>query len=55
MAQGSNGSVSRQMSLALAMQAIIHCSPISRALIAKQTGLLKQTVSEMIRVLFEQG
>lgn len=48
-------SVSRQMSLSMAMQAIIHCSPISRASISKQTGLSKQTVSELVRILEEDG
>lgn len=48
-------SFSRQMSLALAMQAIIHGGPISRASIAKQTGLSKQTVSEIVRLLEEDG
>ena len=46
---------SRQMSLCLAMQAIIHCGPISRASIAKQTGLSKQTVSELVRILEDDG
>ena len=46
---------SRQMSMALAMQAIIHTGPISRASIAKQTGLSKQTVSELVRILEEDG
>jgi predicted NBD/HSP70 family sugar kinase len=48
-------SFSRQVSLCLAMQAIIHCGPISRASIAKQTGLSKQTVSELVRILEEEG
>jgi predicted NBD/HSP70 family sugar kinase/biotin operon repressor len=48
-------SSSRQMSLALAMQAIIHGGPISRASIAKQTGLSKQTVSEIVRLLEDEG
>ena len=39
----------------MAMQAIIHCGPISRASIAKQTGLSKQTVSELVRILEEGG
>lgn len=47
--------LSRQVSLCLAMQAIIHCGPISRASIAKQTGLSKQTVSELVRILEEDG
>ena len=48
-------SFSRQVSLCMAMQAIIHCGPISRASIAKQTGLSKQTVSELVRILEEGG
>lgn len=47
--------ISRQLSLSLAMQAIVHCGPISRASIAKQTGLSKQTVSEVARILEEGG
>ena len=47
--------VSRQVSLSVAMQAIIHCGPISRASIAKQTGLSKQTVSELVRILEVDG
>lgn len=46
---------SRQVSLCMAMQSIIHCGPISRASIAKQTGLSKQTVSELVRILEEDG
>ncbi|MCC5975298.1 MAG: ROK family transcriptional regulator [Rubellimicrobium sp.] len=46
---------SRQMSFALAMQAIIHGGPISRASIAKQTGMSKQTVSEIVRILEDGG
>lgn len=37
------------------MQAIIHCGPISRASIAKQTGLSKQTISELVRILEDDG
>lgn len=48
-------SFSRQVSLCMAMQAIIHCGPISRASISKQTGLSKQTVSKLVRILEEQG
>jgi predicted NBD/HSP70 family sugar kinase len=46
---------SRQLSLSVTMQAIIHCGPISRASISKQTGLSKQTVSELVRILEEGG
>ncbi len=48
-------SFSRQVSLCMAMQAIIHCGPISRASISKQTGMSKQTVSELVRILEEEG
>lgn len=48
-------SFSRQVSLCLAMQAIIHCGPISRASISKQTGISKQTMSELVRILEETG
>lgn len=48
-------SFSRQVSLCLAMQSIIHGGPISRASISKQTGLSKQTVSELVRILEEDG
>jgi len=48
-------SFSRQVSLCVAMQAIIHCGPISRASISKQTGLSKQTVSDLVRILEDDG
>ncbi len=48
-------SMPRQYSLFQAMQAIIHCGPISRASIAKQTGMSKQTASEVVRILCEEG
>lgn len=47
--------MSRQFALFHAMQAIIHCGPISRASIAKQTGMSKQTASEVVRILCEEG
>lgn len=37
------------------MEAIVHCGPISRASVAKQTGLSKQTISEIARVLQNDG
>ncbi len=37
------------------MEAIVHCAPISRASIAKQTGLSKQTISEIARQLEHGG
>lgn len=48
-------SFSRQVSLYSVMQSIIHCGPISRASISKQTGLSKQTVSELVRILEADG
>ena len=48
-------SLSRQVSLCTTVQAIIHCGPISRASISKQTGLSKQTVSELVRILEDEG
>ena len=48
-------SFSRQVSLCTTMQAIIHCGPISRASISKQTGISKQTVSELVRILEDEG
>ncbi len=55
MEQAPQHGFSRQVSLCLAMQAIIHSGPISRASIAKQTGLSKQTVSELVRILETDG
>lgn len=55
MDQGLQTNFSRQVSLCTAMQAIIHCAPISRASIAKQTGLSKQTISEVVRILCDEG
>lgn len=46
---------SRQFSLGVTMQAVLHSGPISRASIAKQTGLSKQTISEVVRSLEEDG
>lgn len=37
------------------METIVHCGPISRASIAKQTGLSKQTISEIARQLENDG
>lgn len=47
--------ISRRLSLCTVMEAIVHCAPISRASIAKQTGLSKQTISEIIRLLEVDG
>ncbi|MGI9485618.1 MAG: ROK family transcriptional regulator [Geminicoccaceae bacterium] len=47
--------ISRHFSLRSVMEAIIHQGPISRASIAKQTGLSKQTISEIVRDLEADG
>ncbi|WP_206064750.1 ROK family transcriptional regulator [Nitratireductor mangrovi] len=47
--------ISRQFSLCTVMETIVHCGPISRASIAKQTGLSKQTISEIARQLEDDG
>ncbi len=39
----------------MVMETIVHCGPISRASIAKQTGLSKQTISEIARQLEDDG
>ena len=39
----------------MVMQTIVHCGPISRASIAKQTGLSKQTISEIAASLEKDG
>ncbi len=46
---------SRQFSLCMVMETIVHCGPISRASVAKQTGLSKQTISEIARSLEQDG
>ena len=46
--------ISRMFSTSAVVQAIVTCAPISRASIAKQTGLSKQTVSD-IMVQLEAG
>lgn len=48
-------SISRQFSLRAVMEAIVQSGPISRASIAKQTGLSKQTISEVMRQLEDEG
>ena len=45
----------RQASLALTLQAVVREGRISRAAVAKQTGLSKQTVSETMRALEDSG
>ena len=47
--------ISRRLSLCTVMQAITNCGPISRASIAKQAGLSKQTVSEIAQQLEADG
>nr|WP_318012197.1 ROK family transcriptional regulator [Mesorhizobium sp. CA14] len=47
--------MSRKFSQRSVMEAIVQGGPISRASIAKQTGLSKQTISEIVRVLEEEG
>lgn len=43
-----HGKASRRISQCAVVQAIANCGPISRASVAKQTGLSKQTVSEIV-------
>lgn len=45
----------RQISVRAAMEILLHKGPTSRADLAKQTGLSKQTMSEVIRTLEESG
>ncbi len=47
--------ISRQFSLRAVMESIVQNGPISRASIAKQTGLSKQTISEIVRQLETEG
>ena len=47
--------ISRQFSQRAVMEAIVQNGPISRASIAKQTGLSKQTISEIVRQLEIDG
>ncbi|MER8766578.1 ROK family transcriptional regulator [Mesorhizobium sp. M0968] len=47
--------ISRQFSQRSVMEAIVQGGPISRASIAKQTGLSKQTISEIVRTLEQEG
>lgn len=39
----------------MVMEAVVHGGPISRASIARQTGLSKQTISEIARILEQDG
>ena len=47
--------LSRQFSQRAVMEAVLQRGPISRASIAKQTGLSKQTISEIMRHLEDAG
>ncbi len=47
--------ISRRMSQSAVIQAIASYAPISRAAVAKMTGLSKQTVSEIVANLEEKG
>ncbi|MDQ0318171.1 putative NBD/HSP70 family sugar kinase/biotin operon repressor [Pararhizobium capsulatum DSM 1112] len=47
--------ISRKFSQRAVMEAIVHGGPISRASISKQTGLSKQTISEIVRQLEIEG
>ncbi|WP_432289102.1 MarR family transcriptional regulator (plasmid) [Aminobacter sp. BA135] len=47
--------ISRQFSQRSVMEAIVQGGPISRASIAKLTGLSKQTISEIVRDLEDGG
>lgn len=47
--------ISRQHSLRAVLEAVVQNGPISRASIAKQTGLSKQTISEIMRELEDGG
>src|SRR5262245_18061136 len=47
--------ISRQFSQRSVMETIVQGGPISRASIAKQTGLSKQTISEIVRGLEQEG
>ena len=48
-------SVTRQLSRRSVFEALLHRSPISRADLAKVTYLSKQTVSEVVDALEQQG
>ncbi|MDQ0455864.1 ROK family transcriptional regulator [Rhizobium paknamense] len=51
----NNPPVLRQISVRAAMDLLLHEGPMSRATLAKKTGLSKQTMSEVIRTLEESG
>lgn len=47
--------ISRKFSQRAVMEAIVHGGPVSRASLSKQTGLSKQTISEIVRQLEADG
>lgn len=47
--------VARQMSVRSVIEAVLHRGPISRAELARITGLSKQTTSEVVRALEDSG
>ncbi len=47
--------MARQMSVRSVIEAVLHRGPISRAELARITGLSKQTTSEVVRALEESG
>jgi len=47
--------LTRQLSLRAVMETVLHQGPISRSQIARETGLSKQTISEVMRALEEAG
>lgn len=51
----SGPAIVRQVSLRAAMEVLLHGGPVSRAEIARRTGLSKQTVSEVVRRLEAAG
>src|SRR5882724_7121792 len=51
----SDTPLSRQLSVGAVVDWIIHRGPVSRAAVAKATGLSKQTVSEVVRKLEQEG
>src|SRR5215813_15462578 len=51
----STTSVTRQLSRRSVFEALLHRSPISRADLAKVSGLSKQTISEVIDAFEQQG
>lgn len=54
-ASGSSYPVLRQISVRAAVDALLQEGPTSRATLAKKTGLSKQTMSEVIRILEDGG